>query len=84
MSEALTEPAYIALHSCGGWRLAIVDEPSHRKDTAKELARAIREGYTISRVECEDVRSGKVRMCKCRKERIKQAEQQEELTFKGA
>src|SRR3990172_6833408 len=69
MGEVLKEPAYIALHSCGGWRVAIVDEPAHVKDTAKEITRAIRRGYSISRVECEDVRSGKVRMCKCRKER---------------
>lgn len=69
--DGLKEPAYIGLHSCGGWVLAVVDEPTHAKKTAKEIARAIRQGYTISRIECEDLRSGKVKMCKCERKKVK-------------
>jgi len=58
--------------------MAVVDDPSHKKEIAKEIARAVRQGYAISRVDCEDVRNGKVQMCKCgRKKRQVESKQQE-------
>jgi hypothetical protein len=44
--------------------LAIVDDLDRKKDTAKEVARAIREGIEISRMSVEDVRKSDF-SCKC-------------------
>ena len=34
---------------CGHIVAAVVDDPNHRKDTAKNLAEWVRDGYTITR-----------------------------------
>lgn len=49
--------AYIGRADCGCIKLAIVDNPEHAKDTAKEIAKAIRQGYKIERVTCDYVRN---------------------------
>lgn len=48
--------AYIAKRECGCIVMACVDNPEHRRDTAKEVAQAIREGYVIERVSSDFVR----------------------------
>ncbi len=60
--------AYIGRKSCGCIVLAIVDVPEHKKDTAKELAKAIRDGLTIERVTVEFVRKNMF-WCDCDKKR---------------
>lgn len=42
--------AYIAKKECGCIVMACVDNPEHRRDVAKEVAKAIRQGYIIERV----------------------------------
>ena len=52
-----SEPmSYISRKECGCLTLAIVDEPAHRREVAKEVAKAIRMGETVERVTCEQVR----------------------------
>ena len=48
--------AYIGHAECGCIKLAIVDNPAHYKDTAREIIKAIRQGYVVERVTCEYVR----------------------------
>ncbi len=49
--------AYIALRECGCIVGAIVDEPEHRAEVAKDVAEFIRAGYRIERRACEEVRT---------------------------
>jgi len=51
---------------CGAVRIAVVDAPSHPRDIAKEVARAIRDGYLIERVTCEWVRTMANFHCTCK------------------
>ena len=48
--------AYIAKKPCGCIAMAVVDNPEHRRDTAKEVASCIKEGYIIERVTTDYVR----------------------------
>lgn len=51
-------PCYIARKpDCGCIVMAVVDEPRHAKDTAKEIAKCIRDGLTIERVTVGYVRT---------------------------
>lgn len=51
--------AYIARCrcGCGGIVFASVDNPEHATDTAKEVARCIREGYAVERTVVSVVRT---------------------------
>ena len=51
--------AYIALCrcGCGGIVFAVVDNPEHAADTAKEVADCIRDGYVVERGTVGFVRS---------------------------
>ena len=67
----LDEPmAYIGKHSCGNVVLVIVDSPESKKENAKEMASAVRDGsiVEIERVTVEWVRAN-VTFCKCKKDR---------------
>ena len=57
------EMAYIGRCRCGCGAIpfACVDKPEWAKDTAKSIAQAIRDGYTIERVPLSEVRMS---MCK--------------------
>lgn len=48
---------YVGRNSCGCIGLLVVDSADHARDTARELARAVRQGMTIERVETEWVRT---------------------------
>jgi hypothetical protein len=48
--------SYIAKKECGCIVMACVDDLAHRRDTAKEVAKAIREGYIVERVTVDYVR----------------------------
>ena len=61
MSERKT---YIARCKCGGMVAAVMDNPNHKEDTAKEVAGCIEAGYTIERVDSETVR--KSHWCRCK------------------
>lgn len=56
MSESM---AYVAYCKCGDLLFACVDNPTHRADTAKEVARIISQGYEIDRISCDKVRAAK-------------------------
>lgn len=66
MSESM---AYIARRPCGCFCAALVDNSDHAKDTAKEVAKLIRDGYAVERVTVEAVRTGPWSCAKCRKPR---------------
>lgn len=44
---------------CGGIVFAAVNEEKHRKDTAKDVAKLIRLGFSITTITLEEVRMGK-------------------------
>lgn len=52
-----TNMSYISKKPCGCLSMAIVDNPDHKKDVAREIAKAIRLGETIERVTLESVRT---------------------------
>lgn len=56
--ESEEQMAYIARKACGCIVMACVDSPlpECRKDNAKEIGKAIKDGLTIERVTCEYVR----------------------------
>lgn len=64
----MTEPcfeAYIArCNKCSGMVGAVMDNPRHKEDTAKEVAGLIRTGFAVSRVTNEEVRVHKWCICK--------------------
>ena len=60
MSESM---AYIGRRPCGCIVFAIMDNPEHRKDVARELGKAIREGLTVERVAAEVVRQSTFGCC---------------------
>jgi len=49
--------SYIAKKPCGCLSMAIVDNPDHKRDTAREISKAVRLGETIERVPTETVRT---------------------------
>ena len=49
--------SYIAKESCGCICFAVIDNPDHKKETAKEIGKLIRAGYAIERVTSEFVRN---------------------------
>ncbi len=57
---AQPEPmAYIGTAPCGCIRMAIVDDPNRRREVAREIAAAIRQGEAVERVTCDYVRTTK-------------------------
>ena len=56
--------AYIGTRDCGHVCFAVVDSPYHKKDTARELAKAVRRGLVIDHVTVEEARS-RLEVCKC-------------------
>lgn len=44
-----TDPAYMGREACGHVVAVMVDNPAHKRDTAREIARWIRDGLTIER-----------------------------------
>lgn len=68
--------SYIGRKSCGCIVLAIVDDPDHKKDIAKEIAKAIKGGLTIERVTCQYVREN---MKRCPHEEKTKIQHQESL-----
>ena len=60
--------AYIARCSkCNGMVAAMMDDPNHKQDTAKEVAKCLRAGYVIGRVTNKAVREH--RWCNCNKKK---------------
>jgi hypothetical protein len=49
--------AYIAKAPCGCLRMAVVDDPAHKQRTAREVAKAVKNGEAVERVTCEHVRT---------------------------
>lgn len=68
-------PAYIARCKCGcgGIIMATVDRPEHAKDVARDVADAIRDGYTVEHVTVGYVRHTGILGClREKKDREKQ------------
>lgn len=60
MTDKPAEPArmaYIGRCKCGHVVAAAMDEPEYRKDNAKEVARWMRDGLTIERLDVDAVRT---------------------------
>ena len=59
MDDKINTPSYIARCKCGcgGTIMATVDVPERKRETAKEIAKCIRDGYAIERVTVGYVRS---------------------------
>ena len=47
---------YFALKACGCLAMAMVDNPEHKRDVAKEMGKGIRQGYSFQRVPTQQVR----------------------------
>lgn len=47
---------YVAKCTCGGLVMAAVDNPNRKKDTAKEVAMAIKKGFAVSQMTVVQVR----------------------------
>jgi len=56
--------SYVGRKQCGCLVFAVVDVPGREKETAKDVAEAIRDGLTIERVTTEYVRVN-FTSCKC-------------------
>jgi len=69
----MRDMAYIARCHCGGIIMACVDDPTHKQDTAKEVASCLRAGFTIDRIKCNDVKTSK--WCENRGKCTKQSQQ---------
>ena len=63
----MSEYAYIGIKKCGCVVAAVVDNPDHVKDVAKEVASCIREGLTIEHMPLEEARErlGSSIRCEC-------------------
>lgn len=48
--------SYISRLPCGCLGILVIDNPEHRRDVAKEVAKAIRLGEAVERVATESVR----------------------------
>ncbi len=53
MSESMT---YVARAACGCLKMAMVDNPERKRDTANAVAQAIRLGETVERIPTAQVR----------------------------
>lgn len=51
-----TSMSYISRKSCGCLAMAVVDNPEHKRDVAREVGKAVRLGETVERVTSESVR----------------------------
>ena len=60
---------YIGIKECGCVVAACVDNPEHKKDTAKNISDWIKDGWTTERIPVEDTRN-RLSSCKCN-EKIK-------------
>ena len=49
--------SYVARKPCGCVSMAIVDNPDHKREVAREVAKAVRLGETVDRLPVEDVRT---------------------------
>ena len=54
MTESMS---YITKKPCGCLSMAIVDNPDHKHDVAREIGEAILQGETVERVTSESVRT---------------------------
>ena len=50
---------YVAKCSCGGLVMAVMDLPEHKKDTAREVASCLRDGFEIEHITVEEARAHK-------------------------
>lgn len=55
--EVQATMTYISQKPCGCLMMAIIDNPKHKKEVAKEVAKAIRLGETVTRVDTESVKT---------------------------
>lgn len=55
-TEHTEEMAYVASKTCGCPVFVTVDSAEHRKDTAREIARCLRDGLAVNRMTVEAAR----------------------------
>ena len=51
---------------CGKVVFCTVDSDDHKRDTAREVARAVRDGLLVERHPIEDIRTMSFGRCKCK------------------
>ena len=64
-------PVFAAMHTCGGWIAVAVDDPTHARENAKCVSSWMHAGYRIDKVSVDDIRTGKIKMCECKKTKQK-------------
>lgn len=74
MPDAITRAAavaYVGRAECGHIVFAAVDSPEHKKGTARDVAKAIRDGLTIEKMTVAEVRASNGQWCPkdCRQKR---------------
>lgn len=57
--------AYIAKKNCGCISAACVDKPEYAKDTARDVMRWIKDGYTVERIFVTEATPLSIRRCDC-------------------
>jgi hypothetical protein len=67
-------PCFAAFCQCGNVIGLAVDEPKYAKENAKSVGKWMRDGFRIEKIICDDVHSGKVKLCKCQRNKPSQAE----------
>ena len=65
-------PCFIAFCKCGSWIAVAVDEPELLKDNAKSISSWMRSGYKVEKCIVDDIRTGKISMCTCKRRKTKQ------------
>ena len=70
MTEVGKTMSYVALKPCGCLAIAIVDNPAHAGDIAREIAKGIRQGYHFDRVPSQRVREMALLCALHRKEEV--------------
>jgi len=56
---------YVVYCEKGHWISLISGDPSFSKEAAKSVAKYIRKGYQVERVEIEKIRAGEIVACSC-------------------
>jgi hypothetical protein len=61
---------WVAIHpDCGGWRILVVECEQTKREVRELVRDAQKYGLDINKVDTQDIRSGVVPMCDCKREK---------------
>jgi hypothetical protein len=66
----MSEPSYVALKPCGHMVACVVEDPKDFAHSSRLIIKWQKEGFTIKRVEAEEIRNGTYKFCKCGKRAV--------------